>query len=163
MLPVLSISASLAISWCPVARAHSSAASISRRPTPRPRRSWSTYQPSMNATGDEEQPGAYFRKSSSRKPMTRLLIAATKTIGVADRSAKYARVSASWSDNDPGQSASRRRSQLSRSLSAIRRTISPDGGSATSQNLFEPLGRPRQDRPAAFLDDRSLNQVGMLD
>ena len=30
------------------------------------------------------------------------------------------------------------------------------------QNLFESLGRPRKDGASAFLDDRPLNQIGML-
>src|SRR5678815_2528440 len=31
------------------------------------------------------------------------------------------------------------------------------------QDLFQPFRRPRQNRARSFLDDRSLNQIGMRD
>jgi len=68
---------SLPISVDAAPRAQSSAARTSARPTPRPRASGFTYHPSMNGTGDDAQPGAYLRWSSSSNPIRRPRSSAT--------------------------------------------------------------------------------------
>jgi len=90
--------------------------------------------------------GAYLRKSNSRNPTSLPSASATKTMGALGGFSKYFRVSASWSESDPGPRASRRRTQSARSVSTISRifTRCSSGRSAHSQSRASVnLAHPR--------------------